>query len=160
MPGRKQKDMPRSTGRQFKFASFSDIIRRIRAPGLCPTGRTWPEASQPSCIVTDLSGGISGAVCLAGDQLRQFRFIEDMIGKYLVHSYLYYIMDRTVICDAEYDQICKILYENFDNLPDHPHKRLLDRDALRAGSGYHLKDEDYPLIVKNIAGRLYAGQDI
>lgn len=72
------------------------------------------------------------------------------ISAYLIHSYLYYVMDAPVVDDAQYDQICVELLEKFDELK-HPHKHLLDKEALRAGSGYHIATMDYPLIVRNMA---------
>lgn len=31
---------------------------------------------------------------------------------------------------------------------EHHHKHLVTKEGLKAGSGYYLKDTDYPLIVK------------
>jgi len=75
---------------------------------------------------------------------------DNLVAQYLIHSYSYYILDRSLIEDNEYDNICKTLLMKFEELT-HPHKYLLDKEALSAGSGFHLKEEDYPLIVKTTA---------
>jgi hypothetical protein len=73
-----------------------------------------------------------------------------LVGKYLVHSYLYYVMDSPLISDVEYDQLCKDLLSRLGEIGDHPHKHLISKEALEAGSGYHLKREDYPTIVAQL----------
>lgn len=73
-----------------------------------------------------------------------------MIGKYLVHSFIYYRLHDSIISDAEFDVMCKTILENWDTI-EHPHKHLLSKEVLEAGSGYHIKFKDYPLIVQNIA---------
>jgi NAD-dependent DNA ligase len=73
-----------------------------------------------------------------------------LVSKYLSASFAYYCLDRSIIEDDEYDAICKELYENFGMI-EHPHKRFLDKSALKAGTAYHLKFEDYPTIVRSCA---------
>lgn len=72
------------------------------------------------------------------------------VGKYLVATFLYYHCDFSVMEDEEFDKICKELFDNFDDI-NHPHKHLLDRDSLQAGSGYQLRLSDFPTIVKSIS---------
>ena len=76
---------------------------------------------------------------------------------YLVHSCLYYIWNRPVIEDVTFDAICRRLYNEFENI-DHHHGYLLDKDALRAGTGYYLKEKDYPLQVQVIAEEILKGK--
>lgn len=78
---------------------------------------------------------------------------NNLVAKYLIHSYLYYILDTSIIEDTEYDKICKDLLENFEGI-EHQHKHLLDIEALKAGSGFQLAEGDYPLIVKETAKML------
>ena len=75
------------------------------------------------------------------------------IGKYLLYSYLYYQCDLSLVEDAEYDAICGELLDRYDEvqLSKHPHKHLIDRDALKAGSCYHLAYNAYPFIVVSLA---------
>lgn len=54
---------------------------------------------------------------------------------YLMSSYLYYEHDKNVLDDTQFDYVCKRLYDNFDDVT-HMHKHLLDKDNLKAGSGY------------------------
>ena len=54
---------------------------------------------------------------------------------YLMSSYLYYEHDKNVIDDTQFDYLCKKLYDNWDSV-EHMHKHLLDKDNLKAGSGY------------------------
>lgn len=65
---------------------------------------------------------------------------------YLMASYLYYIEDWSMWNDCEYDNLCKYIYDNYDQI-EHKHKYLVDKDALRAGTAYHIRAEDYPAIV-------------
>jgi hypothetical protein len=72
------------------------------------------------------------------------------VGKYLVACFLYYHCDYSIMSDEEFDSICNLLYDNFDDIK-HPHKHLLDKEALKAGSGYQLHLSQYPTIVKSIS---------
>jgi len=65
---------------------------------------------------------------------------------YLMASYLYYIENESMMYDHEYDYLCKFIYDNFDNI-QHRHKYLIDKESLKAGTGYKLNKEDYPQIV-------------
>ena len=56
--------------------------------------------------------------------------------------------------DEDYDMMCKVLLDNYDTI-EHPHKHLIDKESLRAGTGFNLKESDYPLIVKHSAIGLY-----
>lgn len=62
-------------------------------------------------------------------------------------SYLYYVLGISVISDELFDKICKTLLEGHDKLT-HQHKHLVEREALEAGTAYHLKEADYPVRVK------------
>lgn len=67
---------------------------------------------------------------------------------YLSSSYLYYIKEEpTKFSDSYYDYLCRYIYNNLDKI-ESPHLSLLDVDSLRCGSGFHLKEEDYPEEVK------------
>jgi hypothetical protein len=50
-------------------------------------------------------------------------------------SYLYYECDKNVLDDTQFDYLCKKLYDNWDSV-EHIHKHLIDKDNLKAGSGY------------------------
>jgi NAD-dependent DNA ligase len=72
-----------------------------------------------------------------------------MIGQYLIHCYLYYICDQSIIPDEEFDQLCRDLLDKWDSI-EHPHKHLISKDDLKAGTGYSINILQYPDIVKNI----------
>jgi NAD-dependent DNA ligase len=56
-------------------------------------------------------------------------------------SYAYYKENESLISDSEYDQICRDLITNWNNIT-HWHKPLLNLESLKAGTGYDI--EKYP----------------
>lgn len=72
--------------------------------------------------------------------------MNDDVKAYLVHSYLYYKLDSSVISDTEYDALCKKLLDTDEYHP------LIDREALAAGSGYSISE--YPPEIIEEAERL------
>lgn len=75
------------------------------------------------------------------------------VSYYLMASYLYYERHVSLLSDALYDDICKVLLRDFDKF-DHDHMALLDRDLLAAGSGYSLDYRAFPTIVIAAANHL------
>lgn len=65
----------------------------------------------------------------------------------MVHSFLYYQCDCSVLEDSQFDMLCKHLYENWNKIT-HPHKYLLTKESLAAGSGFSIAYKKYPTIVK------------
>lgn len=76
-----------------------------------------------------------------------------MVPHYLIHSFLYYEQDRTLISDDLFDRICRRLRVELDALT-HPHKHLVDPECLRAGTGFYLSGR-YPALVIGSANALY-----
>jgi len=72
---------------------------------------------------------------------------KQALQKYLMASYLYYIRYQSVMPDSEYDEMAKVLLEQWDMF-EHQHKHLVTPEDLKAGTLFRLRDEDYPLIVK------------
>ena len=68
---------------------------------------------------------------------------------YLMSSYLYYEEDRSVLSDADFDDLCKMMLDKWDDI-EHYHKHLIEKDQLKAGTGYYLKYK-YPTIVVDAA---------
>lgn len=64
--------------------------------------------------------------------------INRLVPIYLMSSYLYYEQDKNVLEDTQFDYLCKKLYDNWDSV-EHMHKHLIDKDNLKAGSGYGIK---------------------
>lgn len=73
--------------------------------------------------------------------------------QYLLASYAYYIRDKSIYPDEYYDALAKFLLTSWDTF-EHRHKYLVTREDLEAGTLYHLKEHDYPSIVRNSAERL------
>lgn len=76
-----------------------------------------------------------------------------LIPHYLIHSWLYYERHVSILTDTYYDEMCKELAEKLPTV-EHLHKHLVDPEALRAGTAYHLKDS-YPGIIPGAATYLY-----
>lgn len=66
---------------------------------------------------------------------------------WLSASYAYYCRYESLFSDECFDKLSKYLLDNYDKL-EHHHKHLVTKDGLAAGSGYYLKENDYPLIVR------------
>ncbi len=77
--------------------------------------------------------------------------VDSLVKYYLMSSYLYYELDVNVLNDSEFDELCKKLLKNFNDIK-HMHKHLLDKESLKASTGYTIK---YPTIVKHLAIKWY-----
>lgn len=76
---------------------------------------------------------------------------------YLLHSYLYYNLDHSIIPDYQYDELCRWMHDNYTVLLNnyHRHMNLVDLEALAAGTGHHLMfkfPEDIKQMGNKIAG--------
>lgn len=80
---------------------------------------------------------------------------------YLMASFLYYHREISLFSDRDYDLLCKRLKSRWNSLPHHRHKRIIDRSALSAGTGYYIRVEEYPYITQSAALQLarYCGID-
>ena len=56
------------------------------------------------------------------------------ISMYLMASYAYYYVFDPIMTDEEFDILGRYLLQSIDDLPDHPHKHLITKDDLRAGT--------------------------
>ena len=56
------------------------------------------------------------------------------ISMYLMAAYAYYKDDDPIMDDYQFDALAKYLEQNIDRLPPHPHKHLITKDDLRAGT--------------------------
>jgi hypothetical protein len=70
-----------------------------------------------------------------------------LIAFYLMSSFLYYHRNISPLTDDVFDAICKRLLEEYDTI-DHQHKKFIDKESLKAGTGYSLK---FPTIVEHSA---------
>jgi len=69
--------------------------------------------------------------------------MKNPIAKYLMCAYAYYIEDRPLVTDHEFDSLAKHILENYDTI-EHRHKHLITKEDLKAGSYLG----EYPSIVK------------
>lgn len=80
-----------------------------------------------------------------------------MIPWLLMASYLYYHNNQSMFSDDYYDALSKELLLKWDQV-EHPHKHLITKDDLMAGSLYKLKELDYPSMCK--AGALFLMREL
>lgn len=66
---------------------------------------------------------------------------------YLVSSYLYYQLNRSIITDHDFDRLCNELYAGWGTFT-HQHKHCTTRGDMRAGTGYA---NEYPPMVRGAA---------
>ena len=76
---------------------------------------------------------------------------------YLMSSYAYYEKDDPFLSDQCYDWICQQLDERWDAV-EHMHKHIVDRAALKAGTGFQLAGK-LPPMTKMAADHLTAKYD-
>ncbi len=80
-----------------------------------------------------------------------------LLQHYLVHCYCYYVLNRTLLTDGEFDDLAHQLRDRWDEIGEHQHKHLVSIDSLREStSGYYIKD--WPGLVKGCAEMLVASQ--
>ena len=53
-----------------------------------------------------------------------------LLDLYIIHSYLYYVINRPLIPDHAYDQICRYLYLHFDDIKAMKLALLLTKQGL------------------------------
>ena len=68
-----------------------------------------------------------------------------VVGWLLMASYVYYVEHARVslLSDQQFDKACNWLLRHYDGVT-HKYKHLLPREALVAGTAYHLREKDYP----------------
>ena len=75
-----------------------------------------------------------------------------MVPWYVLASYAYYHLDQPVISDMAFDRLARRLLIDWRQV-EHPHKRLISEDALRAGTML-LSEDEYPSVAKGAAEAL------
>ena len=68
---------------------------------------------------------------------------HNSLSMYLMGAYAYYVEDDPIMSDWDFDLLAKTLLDNYDSI-EHPHKHLVTKDDLRAGTYLG----EYPEIVK------------
>jgi hypothetical protein len=72
---------------------------------------------------------------------------DTRVSWFLTACFCYYIENESILTDELFDDCCRWLLEHYDQIT-HPHKNLITRDMLAAGTGYNLTRDDYPLLVQ------------
>ncbi len=74
-----------------------------------------------------------------------------LVSYYCMSSYLYYEKDKSILSDADYDSMCKRMYEEWDNIK-HMHKNKINKKDLLAGTGYRMH---FTNLIKDAADHWY-----
>ena len=75
------------------------------------------------------------------------------ISTYLIWAYAYYKEDDPLTDDHSFDTLARWLLEHYDTLPPHPHKHLITKDDLTAGTYMG----EYPEIVRTCVLQIRKG---
>ena len=76
------------------------------------------------------------------------------INQFLVHSFLYYKLDESIIEDYEYDKICVDLKSMIDSSVDYIYKDLIEKSLGSEGSGFSIRKYP-PKIISSAFHLLY-----
>ena len=68
-------------------------------------------------------------------------------------SYMYYHRYESLLSDTCFDNMCKYVLTEFDNLEHTLYSELIDKESMEAGSLYKLSEADYPEGLKRMAER-------
>lgn len=139
----KKKKTPPSTVSEGEKPAPKKLVLKKK-----PTHVTTPiqmyAPSKPASMVN--CDGVFDAACTKTNS-------PAYVSYYLMASYLYYQHDVSLLSDAKYDDICKILLARIHKI-EHRHKHLISLEMLRAGTGYALDFENFPLMTISAAIRL------
>lgn len=80
---------------------------------------------------------------------------------YLMASYAYYILNKTIISDACFDKIGKQLAKNW-RITEHRHKYLLGKiaDSKSFNTGFDLPFNEFPEMIKGATLKLLKELDV
>lgn len=67
---------------------------------------------------------------------------------FMISSFLYYNLNRSIITDAEYDRLAQEILAGYNTL-SHIHKHLVTIDMLEAGTAYNIRE--YPRMIQHAA---------
>lgn len=81
-----------------------------------------------------------------------------LISWYLMACWAHYHRDVSLISDGLFDDLCVQLIASWEKAQYHPHAKHVDIEAVRAGTGYHMKQEDFPMLVRSAVRFLVASE--
>ena len=78
--------------------------------------------------------------------------MKNPIAKYLMCAYAYYVEDKPLVSDDEFDKLAKFILDNYEAI-DHPHKSFVTKGDLEAGTYLG----EYPSMVKGAVSSFRRG---
>ena len=80
--------------------------------------------------------------------------LERLVRQFLVHSFLYYQLDESIIGDHNYDQICIQLKEAVQGQDKYLHQNIIEKSLGAEGSGFSIHKKAYPPSIVSAAFHL------
>ena len=85
--------------------------------------------------------------------------LDRLSRQFLVHSFLYYQLNESIIGDDKYDQICVTLKKEVEGQNDYLYQELIESYLGNEGSGFAIPTKAYPpRIVSTALHLLYQDQ--
>ncbi len=75
----------------------------------------------------------------------------------LMSAWLYYQMDKSVLCDAAYDTLARMFFLNYDWLErkGHQHLKYAPKEALAESTSLYREVLNFPMMVQQASEKLY-----
>ena len=70
--------------------------------------------------------------------------LDCLVRRFLVHSFLYYQLDESIISDENYDQICVQLKEAIKGQDKYLYQSIVENSLGNEGSGFSIHRKNYP----------------
>jgi NAD-dependent DNA ligase len=70
--------------------------------------------------------------------------LDRLIRQFLVHSFLYYQLDESIISDENYDRICVQLKDAIKGQDKYLYQNLIENSLGNEGSGFSIHRKNYP----------------
>ena len=85
--------------------------------------------------------------------------LEMLVRQFLVHSFLYYQLNESIIGDEKYDQLCVSLKKEAEGQNDYLYQDLIEPTLGDEGSGFAIPTKAYPpKIISSALHLLYQDQ--
>jgi hypothetical protein len=85
--------------------------------------------------------------------------LDRLSQQFLVHSYLYYQLNESIIGDEKYDQLCVSLKKEAEGQNDYLYQELIEPALGNEGSGFAIPTKAYPpRIISTALHLLYQDQ--
>ena len=85
--------------------------------------------------------------------------LDQLARQFLVHSFIYYQLNESIIGDEKYDQLCVSLKKEVEEQNDYLYQELIEPSLGSEGSGFAIPTKAYPpRIVSTALHLLYQDQ--